>query len=162
MNYCIPLKFIFSIEIFLRIWCVVTCYLVLNGGGATWNIVPGAQLLWLAVGKAGAYEQPVAPGLGEALHRWYHLVPETYSLSRYSQFIAFGSLLHEVLLIVRWVQIQITVQPCRKFIWDVSQAERLDLQARQEPLGSALSGDRLSDIWPIEHLQHVKVKQHIN
>jgi len=39
-----------------------------------------------------------------------------------------------------------SLKPCRKFIWDVSQAERWDLQARQEPLGSALSGDRLSDI----------------
>ena len=58
------------------IWCIVNCYLVLNGWGATWFGVPGAQLLGLAVREAGAYEEPVAPGTGEAFDGCYHLVPE--------------------------------------------------------------------------------------
>jgi len=58
------------------IWGIVNCYLVLNGGGATWFGVPGAQLLRLAVREAGAYEEPVAPGTGEASDGCYHLVPE--------------------------------------------------------------------------------------
>jgi len=59
------------------IWCIISCYLVLNGGGATWFCVPGAQLLGLAMREAGAYEEPVAPGTGEAfVDGCYHLVPE--------------------------------------------------------------------------------------
>lgn len=39
-----------------------------------------------------------------------------------------------------------SLKSCRNFIWDASQAEWLDLQARQAPLGSAPLGARLSCI----------------